>query len=98
MVCEHLRQLENKLVASGMKETYRGQPWTKECREWVYFDCYLDNNAIRQRISFADCVKDHAHLGTHDGRESGFYCTQCHDGVMGLHESDKHNAKNVFVG
>ena len=38
------------------------------CREWVYFDCFLDINAIRKHISFPDFVHDHSHRGTHDGQ------------------------------
>jgi hypothetical protein len=85
MVCHHLRPLEAALEEKGFKETYRGQAWSKECREWVYFDCYLDSERIRQRFRFDPCVIDHQHLGTHDGQEAGFYCTVHKDGIMGLH-------------
>ena len=84
MVCKHLHQLERELIEQGIKETFRGQAWSKNCREWVYFDCYLNLSAIRQRIAFDDCVIDHTHLGTHDGQESGFVCQVCHDAIMGV--------------
>ena len=42
MVCEHLYPLEQALLAAGIAETYRGQPWSRNCREWVYFDADLD--------------------------------------------------------
>ena len=42
MTCEHLRQLENEMIAAGVRQTCRGQAWTGNCREWVYSDCYLD--------------------------------------------------------
>ncbi len=85
MVCEHLRALEQEMLARGVKETFRGQAWSERCREWVYFDCYLDLVALRQRFDFADCVKDHEHLGTFDGQEAGLVCQQCHDAIMGVH-------------
>ena len=85
MVCEHLRQIEEELVAAGMQETYRGQAWSENCREFVYFDCVLDLQSIRKRIELAECVIDEEYLGTHMGSESGFYCKQCKDGVMGHH-------------
>lgn len=88
MVCEHLRPLEKSLIDSGVKETYRGQAWSRNCREWVYFRCVLDRVALRNRFAFAECVKDHEHRGTHDGQEAGFVCSQCHDGVMGGHPSE----------
>jgi hypothetical protein len=84
MVCEHLRQLEQELLQSGVKETYRGQAWSHNCREWVYFHCVLDLVALRERMQFDACVEDHEHRGTHDGSETGFVCTQCHDGIMGV--------------
>ncbi|HEV2968976.1 MAG TPA: hypothetical protein VGY55_03235 [Pirellulales bacterium] len=86
MVCEHLKALEQAIRARGISETYRGQAWTDNCREWVYFDCFIDTEAVRSRVALDDCVEDHVHRGTHDGQERGFYCSKCHDGVMGRYE------------
>ena len=85
MVCEHLSALEREVQARGIKETFRGQAWSDNCREWVYFECVLDLAALRARFDFASCVEDHVHRGTHDGAEAGFVCNQCHDGIMGAH-------------
>ncbi|MBZ5520698.1 MAG: hypothetical protein LAP21_00430 [Acidobacteriia bacterium] len=86
MTCEHLKALEEAIIAAGMRETYRGQAWSNNCREWVYFDCYIDIEAVRKKFTLADCVHDHIHRGTHDGRERGLECTICHDGIMGSYE------------
>ena len=86
MVCEHLAELERALIDADVKITFRGQAWSSRCREWVYFACWLDRPAIRARLALAECVKDHEHLGTHDGQEAGFVCTLCDDAVMGVHE------------
>jgi hypothetical protein len=86
MTCEHLRALEEAIVAGGIQETFRGQPWSNNCREWVYFNCYIDAAAVRQHFSLAECVQDHSHRGTHDGQESGFVCSQCWDGIIGAYE------------
>lgn len=85
MVCEQLAELERALLAAGIPETFRGQAWSSNCREWVYFACYLNLTALRARLPFASCVEDHEHLGTHDGQEAGLVCTQCRDAVMGVH-------------
>ena len=61
MLCEHLAELEQALIAANIPITYRGQPWTSNCREWVYFACWLDRPAIRARSQLADCVHDHDH-------------------------------------
>ena len=86
MLCEHLRPIEELLIARGVAETFRGQAWSMNCREWVYFDCFLDIRAIRAAMSLPVCVQDHSHRGTHDGQERGLVCTQCNDAVMGLYE------------
>ena len=95
MVCEHLRQLEEELIALGIREIFRGKAWTRNCREWVYFDCYLDRASIRGRIAFDPCVADHDLLGCHEGRESGFVCEKCNDAIMGVHENEKSRATTV---
>jgi hypothetical protein len=87
MVCEHLAQLEKTLAASGIEETFRGAAWSRNCREWAYFRCWLDRESLRRRFSLAPCVVDHTHRGTHDGQEAGFVCTACHDAVMGVYEA-----------
>lgn len=84
MTCVHLQRLESALIASGHRETFRGQAWSRHCREWVYFQCYLPLDFTRAKFSFDACVRDHEHNGTHDGRERGFVCTVHEDGIMGL--------------
>ena len=46
MVCEHLVALEEALLAAGVPVTSRGQAWTDNCHEWVYFDVVLDVEAL----------------------------------------------------
>src|SRR5215813_6160941 len=96
MVCEHLAPLEQALIDRGIVVTFRGQAWSMNCREWVYFDCFLDAPAIRKQLSFPECVQDHSHRGTHDGQERGLVCTLCHDGIMGLYEPAR--GKLIFPG
>jgi len=85
MLCDHLHALEQAILACGFRETSRGQAWSDHCREWVYFDCYLEREEIRKRFKLEVCVKDHEHWGTHDGQEAGFYCEIHEDGIMGIH-------------
>jgi len=98
MVCEHLSTLEKQMLSAGLRVTFRGQAWSRNCREWVYFDCLLDRAAIRQTIDLESCVKDHEHLGTHDGQEAGFVCEACHDAIMGVHEQSWHPSTPVYKG
>jgi deoxyribodipyrimidine photolyase len=91
MVCDHLAELEQDLVAADIPITYRGQPWSSNCREWVYFACWLDRPAIRSHFTLADCVHEHDHLGTHDGQEAGLVCSECNDAIMGAHATHRAN-------
>ena len=86
MLCEHLRPLEQAIITAGIRETFRGRPWSMNCREWVYFDCYIDTDSVLKAFSFLDCVSVHAHRGTHDGQEKGFVCSRCQDAIMGAYE------------
>jgi hypothetical protein len=88
MLCEHLLNLEAAISASGAKETYRGQAWSDNCRLWVYFDCYLDNSAIRRQFELPAFVVDHINDDSHSGRESGLVCSVCHDAIVGVHPED----------
>ena len=96
MVCEHLVTLEAALVEGGYAVTYRGQTWTRNCREWVYFDCVLALADIRRSIALDACVQDHVHRGTHEGSEQGFVCRQDWDAVMGAHPES--GVPRVFRG
>ncbi len=88
-MCEHLIELESEIINSGVKETYRGKPWSKNCREWVYFDCTLNTSAITERLVLPVCVEIHEHEGTHDGSEKGLVCNKCHDAIIGYHPKSK---------
>jgi hypothetical protein len=37
MVCEHLSALEQQMLSAGLRVTFRGQAWSRNCREWVFF-------------------------------------------------------------
>ena len=86
MVCEHLRAVEADVAASGATETFRGQAWSDNCREWVYFDRLLDVGDLRARFDLDDCVVDHQNDDPRSGRERGLVCTIHHDAVIGLYE------------
>lgn len=86
-MCEHLIILDKELRSIGVKETFRGQPWSKNCREWVYYDCAFDFEKIRARLNLPDFVVTHSNDDPRSGLEAGFVCSQCNDGVIGAHPS-----------
>jgi len=87
-VCDHLRVLEDELVAAGRKITYSGQPWTRNCRFWITFDVVLDCEALKKRLTLADCVSIHVNDDSRSGREQGLVCDGCHDAIIGRHPAD----------
>jgi hypothetical protein len=86
-MCEHLIELDRELKSKGIKETFRGQPWSDNTREWVYYDCVLNLSKVRARYDFPDFISAHINDDNRSGTEAGFYCERCKDGVMGLHPS-----------
>lgn len=88
-VCEHLRPVEDRLLALGRAVTGSGQPWTQNCRFWVYFDAVLDCEALKKNFAPAECVEIDQNDDPRSGRERGLVCTVDHDAVMGLHPLDK---------
>jgi hypothetical protein len=83
MVCEHLAKLERELIENDLKETFRGQAWSDNCREWVYYDVVLDVDCIRSRLALEPFVSVHENTDERSGTERGFICGMCKDGVMG---------------
>jgi hypothetical protein len=52
-MCTHLKSLED--LSDELKillEVYRGQVWTKNCREWIYYDAVLNPQKLKEEISF----------------------------------------------
>jgi hypothetical protein len=82
-LCTHLRPVEDALTQAGAKELSRGQAWSKNCREWVYVDRFLDTGAILTEFQLPPCVEAYVHRGTHDGSERGIVCTEHQDAIMG---------------
>lgn len=86
MTCDHLRPLEDELLARGIAVTFRGRAWSRNCREWSYFACHLDVGAIRARLDLPACVVDHVNDDSRSGRERGLVCEEHHDAIVGAYE------------
>jgi hypothetical protein len=52
MVCEHLSAFGQQTPPAGLRVTFRGQAWSRNCRERLYFSCLLEHAAIREWIEF----------------------------------------------
>jgi hypothetical protein len=72
-MCEHLAASDAELKTRQIMETSRGQAWSDNWREWVYYDCVLVLDKLRQRYNFPAFVEDHDNDDQRSGMEAGFY-------------------------
>ena len=82
-MCEHLIELENELKLIDIKENSRGEAWSANCREWVYYDCYFNEESIRTRFKLPPTVKYYEYDGRTAGQECGFIDELTNDAVLG---------------
>ena len=82
-VCEHLRALEDHLIAQGHKITHAGKVWSLSCRCWIYFDAHFDWDDLKKRFASDPCVEMHQNDDPKSGTEKGLVCNVDHDGIMG---------------
>ena len=93
LMCEHLQSLEDYLKSKKIRETFRGQAWSDNCRDWVYFDCVLEPESLRTRFHLPSFVIRHENTDEISGTELGLVCTQCKDAIMGLHPNYSSSSK-----
>ena len=96
---EHILKIVRLCQENGVAEIYRGKDFYDQTREgeWVYFDCWFDENKIREKFSLPDTVKYYEYDGRAAGQESGFVDEQTNDAVLGYHPlyGMNRNAKRI---
>lgn len=96
-MCMHLKPLEDYLISEGIAETYRGQTWSENCREWVYYDAVLDPKKLKKRFQFGDPIVVWDYEDVKVGSELGLICNQCNDAVIGPHPNTHYaNGKRII--
>ena len=88
-MCIHLEELEKYLKQQNIKETFRGKAWDLHCREWIYFDCYLNIEKLRLKFDLPKFIIHHFNDDIRSGLEEGFVCTECNDGIIALNRKFK---------
>jgi hypothetical protein len=89
--------LENYLQTQGIAETYRGQVWSKNCREWIYYDAVLNPQKLKDKFHFDDTIIIHDYQDIKVGSELGLVCTICNDAIMGAYPNSSYatNKKTI---
>jgi hypothetical protein len=44
-------ELDHYIKSKNIKEIFRGQAWSKNCREWVYYDCILNIDKLKEKFN-----------------------------------------------
>ncbi|MBK6275925.1 MAG: hypothetical protein IPF58_15115 [Saprospirales bacterium] len=96
-MCIHLKPLENYLQTQGIAETYRGQVWSKNCREWIYFDAVLNPQKLKEKFQFDDTIKIHDYEDIKVGSELGLVCIICNDAIMGAHPNSSYAENKKII-
>ena len=81
---DSLQQLATHLRRLGLTPTYCGDPYGQGLN-WVYFDCFFDEAAVRRQFHLGPDVAYTAYDGRAAGQEAGFYDPATGFGVMGHH-------------
>lgn len=84
-MCIHLKPVEDYLLSKGYHEVYRGQVWSNNCREWIYFNTILQPQELIIQFRLDSTIIIHDYQDIKVGSELGLECTICHDAIMGYH-------------
>ncbi len=87
-MCIHLQKAEDYIKASGLRESWPGQAWSLNCREWIYFNCSFSPAKLIEKPGPEDCVTIHDYYDIKVGAELGLFCESCKDGIMSIHARD----------
>ena len=82
MICDHLRPLEERILSRGFVESERGSPWSRDCREWVTYNCDVRVIAKLEGVDIPACVKHYENSDIHFGSETGLVCHEHHDALI----------------
>ena len=96
-MCEHLKILETYLKDKNIQETFRGQAWSENCNEWVYFDCVLNTEKLKIKLALDNCIETHDYIDIKIANELGLICTICKDGIIGLNPKSPFTKNKISV-
>ena len=85
LTCEHLRALEKDLRDAGIATQAEGCSWWGPSKgNWVFFNAFLDGDALRRHYRLPDFVTYNAYDGKVAGEEAGFECLRCESAIKGV--------------
>lgn len=96
-MCIHLKPLEDYLKKLGIAETFRGQPWSENCREWVYFDCVLNPESLKTKLKLGKSVVVWNYEDIKVGSELGLECKKCKDAIIGPHPNSNYSNNKRII-
>lgn len=87
MVSEHIKKIDKLCRANNVEETYRGTDTYNSSKtgEWVYYECYFDEQKIRERLNLPTTIKYIEYRERFSADESGFLDELTNDAILGYH-------------
>jgi len=84
---EYIARIDYLCQKKRCPENYRGNDVYDSTKkgEWVYYDCYFDEQSIREKFKLPSYIKYYEYDGRASGQESGFIDERTNDSVLGSH-------------
>ncbi len=96
-MCNHLQVLENYIKEKEITETFIGKACGDNCNEWIYFDCILDTENLKERFNLDKCIKTHEFIDIKVANELGLVCETCKDGIIGYNPKSPLTKNKITV-
>ncbi len=83
--CEHLRPVEEAVLAAGVRFGPIMSPWCNDSTTWFMCAATFDEPSLRKRLELPDFVRYSEYDGRVAGADATFACTRCDHAILGLH-------------
>jgi len=83
--CEHLRPLEEAIVAAGVQFGPIISPYSENRTTWFMCDATFDEPALRKRLLLPEFVTYAEYDGRVAGSDATFACARCDHAILGCH-------------
>jgi hypothetical protein len=83
--CEHLRPIEEAIVAAGVQFGPILSPYGENRTTWFMCDATFDEPSLRTRLALPEFVTYSEYDGRVAGSDATFACTRCDHAILGCH-------------
>ncbi|MCB0704211.1 MAG: hypothetical protein KDC34_02835 [Saprospiraceae bacterium] len=80
---DQIRSIAEYLYKQQIPVTFFGKAWSGCTNNWIYFDTYLDIEALTALFNLGEHIEIHENLDPRSGLEKGFIDKNTGEGLMG---------------